>query len=85
LLQLIHPLPGRREQRRADQHHARKPRRPPIPTSSLDRQVPLQLGRHHGQVIATSEAYESNASAVNGIESIKRNAPNAEIDDQTDK
>jgi len=39
----------------------------------------------NGQVIATSEAYESNASAVNGIESIKRNAPNAEIDDQTDK
>ena len=39
----------------------------------------------NGQVIATSEAYESKASAVNGIESVKRNAPNAEIDDQTDK
>ena len=38
-----------------------------------------------GQVIATSEAYESKASAVNGIESVKRYAPNAEIDDQTDK
>ena len=25
------------------------------------------------------------ASAINGIESVKRNAPNAEIDDQTDK
>jgi uncharacterized protein YegP (UPF0339 family) len=39
----------------------------------------------NGQVIATSEAYESKASALKGIESVKRNAPNAEIDDQTDK
>jgi uncharacterized protein YegP (UPF0339 family) len=38
-----------------------------------------------GQVIATSEAYESKASAINGIEPVKCNAPNAEIDDQTDK
>ena len=37
------------------------------------------------QVIATSETYESKASAINGIESAKRNAPGAEIDDQTDK
>jgi uncharacterized protein YegP (UPF0339 family) len=36
-------------------------------------------------VIATSEAYESRASAINGIESVKRNAPTAEIDDQTDR
>jgi len=39
----------------------------------------------NGQVIATSEAYESKASAIKGIESVKRNAPTAEIDDQTDK
>lgn len=39
----------------------------------------------NGQVIATSEAYESKASAINGIESVKRNAPNAEVDDQTAK
>jgi uncharacterized protein len=39
----------------------------------------------NGQAIATSEAYESKASAIKGIESVKRNAPNAEIDDQTDK
>jgi uncharacterized protein YegP (UPF0339 family) len=37
----------------------------------------------NGQVIASSESYESKASAINGIESVKRNAPNAEIDDQT--
>jgi uncharacterized protein YegP (UPF0339 family) len=39
----------------------------------------------NGQVIATSEAYESKASAIKGIESVKRNAPTAEIDDQTDR
>jgi len=37
----------------------------------------------NGQVIATSEAYESKASALKGIESVKRNAPDAGIDDQT--
>jgi hypothetical protein len=37
----------------------------------------------NGQVIATSESYESKASALNGIDSVKRNAPHAEIDDQT--
>jgi uncharacterized protein YegP (UPF0339 family) len=39
----------------------------------------------NGQVVASSESYESKAGAVNGIESIKRNAPSAEIDDQTNK
>jgi len=37
----------------------------------------------NGQVIATSEAYESKAAALNGIESVKTNAPVAEVDDQT--
>ena len=37
----------------------------------------------NGQVIATSEAYESKAAALNGIESVKKNAPAAELDDQT--
>lgn len=37
----------------------------------------------NGQVIATSEAYESKGSALKGIESVKKNAPGAEIDDQT--
>jgi hypothetical protein len=39
----------------------------------------------NGQVIATSEAYESRESALKGIESVKTNAPGAEIDDQTGK
>ena len=37
----------------------------------------------NGQVIATSETYERKESALNGIESVKKNAPDAEIDDQT--
>jgi uncharacterized protein len=37
----------------------------------------------NGQVIATSESYESRASALNGIESVKRNARGAGVDDQT--
>jgi hypothetical protein len=35
------------------------------------------------QVIATSETYESRAAAINGIESVKTNAPGADVDDQT--
>ena len=37
----------------------------------------------NGQVIATSETYEAKASALGGIESVKANAPGAEVDDQT--
>jgi uncharacterized protein YegP (UPF0339 family) len=37
----------------------------------------------NGQVIATSETYESHQSALKGIESVKANAPGAEVDDQT--
>ena len=37
----------------------------------------------NGQVIATSETYERKQSALAGIESVKTNAPGAEVDDQT--
>lgn len=37
----------------------------------------------NGQVIATSETYEHKQSALTGIESVKNNAPGAEVDDQT--
>src|ERR1700761_2047611 len=37
----------------------------------------------NGQVIASSEMYERKASALNGIESVQKNAPGAEVDDQT--
>jgi uncharacterized protein len=35
----------------------------------------------NGQVIATSETYESKSSALTGIESVKNNAPGAETGD----
>jgi uncharacterized protein YegP (UPF0339 family) len=37
----------------------------------------------NGQVVATSEAYESKRAALGGINSIKKSAADAEIDDQT--
>ncbi|GAA2010196.1 DUF1508 domain-containing protein [Microbacterium ulmi] len=33
----------------------------------------------NGQVIATSQGYASKASAVNGIDSVRTNAPDAEV------
>ncbi len=39
----------------------------------------------NGQVIATSESYESKRSALNGIESVKANAPGAPTEDETDE
>jgi uncharacterized protein YegP (UPF0339 family) len=44
----------------------------------------FNLQAANGQVIATSETYESKAAAINGIESVKKNAPVAEIDDQSE-
>jgi uncharacterized protein YegP (UPF0339 family) len=37
----------------------------------------------NGQVLVSSEAYESKASALNGIDSVKRNAATAATDDRT--
>ncbi|HEY4703515.1 MAG TPA: YegP family protein [Streptosporangiaceae bacterium] len=37
----------------------------------------------NGQVIATSEAYESKSAALNGIESVQKNAPDAKVEDET--
>ncbi|MEM1212690.1 MAG: YegP family protein [Planctomycetota bacterium] len=44
----------------------------------------FRLKAGNGQVIAVGEAYESKAACQNGIESIKKNAPDAPVDDQTD-
>jgi uncharacterized protein YegP (UPF0339 family) len=41
----------------------------------------FHLKAGNGEVIASSEGYASKASALNGIESAKRNAPNATVDD----
>lgn len=37
----------------------------------------------NGEIIATSEAYESKASAKNGIEAVRKAAATAEVADQT--
>ncbi|WAC15290.1 YegP family protein [Dyadobacter pollutisoli] len=43
----------------------------------------FSLKAGNGQVIGSSEMYESTAGRDNGIESVKKNAPDAKIDDQT--
>jgi len=37
----------------------------------------------NGQVVGTSQMYDSESGRSNGVESVKRNAAAAEIDDQT--
>ncbi|HEY7007872.1 MAG TPA: YegP family protein [Jatrophihabitantaceae bacterium] len=44
----------------------------------------FRLKAGNGEIIAVGEAYESKAAALNGIDSVKRNAPDAAVDDQTD-
>ena len=43
----------------------------------------FRLKASNGQVIAASEGYNRKTSALNGIESIRKNAPKAPVDDQT--
>ena len=47
-------------------------------------QFRFNLVASNGQVIASSEAYTTKAAALNGIDSVKRHATEAETDDQTD-
>ena len=39
----------------------------------------FNLKAGNGEIIATSEVYNTEASCLNGIESVKKNAPDAEI------
>ena len=39
----------------------------------------FRLKAGNGQIIATGEGYKAKASCLNGIESIKKNAPDADI------
>jgi uncharacterized protein YegP (UPF0339 family) len=41
----------------------------------------FNLKASNGQVIGNSEMYESEASRENGIESVKKNAPTADVSD----
>ena len=43
----------------------------------------FQLKARNGQVIAVGEAYEGKSTIMSGIESVKRNAGSATVDDQT--
>ncbi|MYR08958.1 DUF1508 domain-containing protein [Gordonia sp. SID5947] len=43
----------------------------------------FRLKAANGEIIASSEAYESKSAAQNGIDSVKRNAADAAINDQT--
>lgn len=42
----------------------------------------FRLKATNGQTIATSEGYSAKAGCLNGIDSVKRNASDAEIDEQ---
>jgi uncharacterized protein YegP (UPF0339 family) len=53
-------------------------------TKGLTGKYHFNLLAGNGQVIATSESYESKSAALNGIESVKTNAVGATTDDQTD-
>jgi uncharacterized protein YegP (UPF0339 family) len=43
----------------------------------------FRLRAPNNEIIATGEAYESKQSCLKGVESIKKNAPEAEIKDIT--
>ena len=42
-----------------------------------------RLKADNNQVIASGEGYASKAGCKNGIESVKKNAPKAKVDDQS--
>lgn len=44
----------------------------------------FSLKAANGQIVATSQMYESKESALSGIESVRKNAPDAKLDDLTD-
>lgn len=43
----------------------------------------FNLKSTNGQIIGTSEMYESSSGRDGGIESVKKNAPGASVDDQS--
>ena len=45
--------------------------------------IKFDLKAGNGEVIATSEVYNSEASCLNGVDSVARNAPIANIENQT--
>ena len=45
--------------------------------------VKFDLKAGNGEVIATSEVYTTEAACKNGVESVRKNAPVANVEDQT--
>lgn len=45
----------------------------------------FRLKARNGEIIAVSEGYKAKASCMNGIESVKKNAPEAQIVEVEDK
>ncbi len=45
--------------------------------------IKFNLKATNGEIIATSEVYNSRAACINGLESVRRNAPIAAVEDQT--
>ncbi len=43
----------------------------------------FRLKAGNGQIIAVGEAYESKKACLNGIESVRKNAPDAKLVDET--
>ena len=43
----------------------------------------FRLKAGNGETIAVSEGYKSKSGALNGIDSVRRNAPKAPVDDKT--
>ena len=41
----------------------------------------FRLKARNGEIIATSEGYAAKASCLNGVESVKNNAPEAEVEE----
>lgn len=46
--------------------------------------IKFDLKARNGEVIATSEVYTSRAACLNGIESVRKNAPEAEVVEEKD-
>lgn len=43
----------------------------------------FRLKARNGEIIAASEGYKAKASCLNGIESVRKNAPDAEVVEET--
>jgi len=41
----------------------------------------FHLKAANGEIIAASQGYKTKASALNGVESVKNNAPDAKVED----